>query len=108
MRPSPPFVMKPSFPPVSKFFSSFALEPLIAKPTRGVLRAHLEVLAKKRRSIKQKTQAYLEGCPSAWGKTLKVGASSSPLSTVGAGDSSGRAVEPPLDVLPISVWSPTS
>ena len=33
---------------------------------------------------------------------------SSPSSTVGAGDSSRRAVEPPLEVLPISVWSPTS
>ena len=37
-----------------------------------------------------------------------MGASSSPSSTVGAGDSSGRADEPPLEVLPISVWSPTS
>ena len=39
---------------------------------------------------------------------LKVGASSSPSSSVEDGDSSGRAVEPPLEVLPISVWSPTS
>ena len=37
-----------------------------------------------------------------------MGVSSSPLSTVGAGDSSGRAVEPLLEVLSISVWSPTS
>ena len=35
-------------------------------------------------------------------------ASSSPSSAAGAGDSSGRANEPPLEVLPISVWSPTS
>ena len=37
-----------------------------------------------------------------------MGASSSPLSAVGARDSSGRAAEPLLEVLPISVWSPTS
>ena len=37
-----------------------------------------------------------------------MGASSSPLSPVRAGDSSGRVDEPPLEVLPISVWSPTS
>ena len=40
--------------------------------------------------------------------TLKVGASSSPSSAAGAGDSSRRADEPPLEVLLISVWSPTS
>ena len=96
--------MKPSLPPVSKSSSSFALEPLIAKLTRGELRARLEVLPKKRMSVKRKTQAS----PLAWGKTLKVGVSSSPLSTVGAGDSSGRATKPPLEVFPISVWSPTS
>ena len=45
------------------------------------------------------------GCPPARGKILKVGVTSSPSSTVGAGDSSRRAVEPPLEVLPISVWS---
>ena len=37
-----------------------------------------------------------------------MGVSSSSLSTVGAGVSSGRAAEPLLEVLPISVWSPTS
>ena len=67
----------------------------------------MEVLAKKRRSVKRKTQASPEGCPPARGKTLKVGVSSSLLSTVGAGDSSGRAAEPPLEVLPISVWLPS-
>ena len=34
-----------------------------------------------------------------------MGVSSSPLSAAGAGDSSGRAVEPPLEVLSISVWT---
>ena len=37
-----------------------------------------------------------------------MGASSLPSSAVGAGDTSRRADEPPLEVLPISVWSPTS
>ena len=36
-----------------------------------------------------------------------MGVSSLPSSTIGAGDSSGRAVEPLLEVLPISIWSPT-
>ena len=99
--------MKPSLPPVSKSSLSFALEPFIAKPTRGELRARLEVLEKKRSSVKRKTQASPEGCPPT-GKTLKVGVFSSPLSTVEARDSSGRVAEPPLEVLPISVWSPTS
>ena len=78
------------------------------KLTRGELRALMEVLAKKKRNIKRKTQASPEGCLRARGKALKVRVSSSPLSTVGAGDSSGRAAEPPLEVLSISVWSPTS
>ena len=37
-----------------------------------------------------------------------MGANSSPAPAVGAGGSSGRADEPPLKVLLISVWSPTS
>ena len=59
-------------------------------------------------SVKRKTQASPKGFPPARGKILKVGVSSSPSSTVGAGDSSGKAAEPPFEVLPISVWSPTS
>ena len=58
--------------------------------------------------MKRKPLSSLQGCPRARGKILKVGASSSPLSAVGAGDSLRRADEPPLEVLPISVWSPTS
>ena len=78
------------------------------KPTRGELRSCLEVLAKKKRSVKQKPSSSSEGCPSARGKILKVGASSSPEPAVRARGSSGRENEPPLKVLPISVWSPTS
>ena len=37
-----------------------------------------------------------------------MGAFSSPSSAIKAGDSSGKADEPPLEILLISVWSPTS
>ena len=86
LRSSPFSVMKP---PVSKSSSPFVSEPLITKPTRGQLRARLEVLAKKKRSVKQKPPTSPEGCPPTRGKILKVGASSSPSSVVRAGDSSG-------------------
>ena len=100
LRSSPLFVMKP---PVSRSSSPSVSEPLIAKPTRGELRFRLEVLAKKKRTVKRKPPSSPKGYPHAQGKILKVGASSSPSFTVGAGDSSGRAAEPPLEVLPISV-----
>ena len=60
LRPSPLSVMKPSLPLISKSSSPSILEPFIAKPTRGKLRARLEVLVKKKRSIKRKTQASPE------------------------------------------------
>ena len=105
LRSSPFSVMKP---PVSRSSSPSILEPLIVKPTRGKLQSHLEVLAKKKRSMKRKPPSSPEGCPPSRGKILKVGASSSHSSAVEAGDSSRRAVEPPMEVLPISVWSPKS
>ena len=61
------------------------------------------MLVKKKMSAKKKTQGSSKGCPPVRGKALKVGASSLPSSAVGAGDSSGRAAEPPLEVLPVSV-----
>ena len=105
LRSSPLSVMKR---PVPKSSSSSLSEPLTVKLTRGELQSRLEVLAKKKRSVKRKPPISPEGCPPARGKTLKVGASSSPSSAVRAGDSSRRADKPPLEVLPISVWSPTS
>ena len=104
LRSSPLSVMKR---PVTKSSLPSVSEPLTAKPTRGELRSLLEVLAKKKRSLKLKPPSSPKGCPPARGKTLRVGASPSSSSTVGAGDSSRRADEPPLKVLPISVWSPT-
>ena len=59
------------------------------KPTRGELQARLEVLAKKKRSVKRKPLTSPESCPSAQGKILKIEASFSPSFAVGAGDSLG-------------------
>ena len=65
------------------------------------------MLAKKTRSEKRKPLTSPEGFPPAWGKIQKLGASSSPLSTIGVEDSSGWETEPPLEVLHLLVWSPT-
>ena len=88
LRPYPISVMKPSLPPVSKSSSSSVLEPFMAKPTRGELQALLEVLAKKKRNVKRKSQASPEGFPPTRGNILKAEASSSPSPAVGAGGSS--------------------
>ena len=105
LRSSPLSVMRRSVP---KSSSPSVSEPLTSKPTRGELRSRLEVLEKKKRSVKRKPPSSPEGCPPARGKTLKVGTYPSPSSAVGASDSMGGANEPLLEVLPISVWSPTS
>ena len=47
--------------------------PLVMKPTRGERRAHVELLAKKKRSIKRKAQDPPEGSPPARGKVPKLG-----------------------------------
>ena len=108
--------------------------PLTAKPTKGELLARVETLSRKSRSVKRKTLDSPEkGCPS-WGKVPKLGTFSSSLSAhvrvlgqvlppssevprapssqprsgsaAKARDSSGRAAKPPLEVMPITVWSP--
>ena len=86
LRSYPVSVMKRLGP---KSSSSSVLEPLTAKPTRGELRSRLEVLVKKKRSVKRKPSSSPKGCPPTLGKTLKVGAYPFPSSAVGAGDSSG-------------------
>ena len=93
---------------VPKSSSPSVSEPLTSKPTWGELRSRLEVLAKKKRSVKWKPLSSPESCPPARGKTLKVGTYPLPSSAVRASESSGGANESPLEVLPISVWSPTS
>ena len=61
--------------------------------------------------MKRKPQASPEGCPPTRGKALKARASSSLSSAVraerGGGGGGGCCAEPLLEVLPISVWSPT-
>ena len=107
--------------------------PLVVKPTRGELHARVELLAKRRRSVKHKAQDSPESSLPGRGKVLKlgvsdpcsssqvpvkgqalssstgvsevVGAQRRSSSTAGVKGSSRKAVEPPLKVLPISVWS---
>ena len=123
LRPSPPSVMKLSHD-----------GPPAIKPIKGELLARLEMLSRKSRSVKRKTlDSPVKGRPS-WGKVSKLGSSSSSPSThvrvlgqvmppspevprapssqprsgsaTKAKDSSRRAVEPLLEVMPITVWSP--
>ena len=131
--------VSPSCSPYSTSPSPFAMEtslggPLVVKPTWGELRAHVELLVKKRRSVKYKAQDPPEGSPPAQGKVPKlivsdlrsrtqvqvkgqalsssakvsevVGAERHSSSTAGVKGSLRKATEPPLKVLPISVWSP--
>ena len=124
LKPSPPSTMKIS-----------PIGPSAAKPTKGELLARVEMLSRKSRSVKRKTSDSVEkDCPT-WGKVPKLGASSSSPSThaqilgqvlspptevpkalssqprsssaAKAKGSSGRAVEHPLEVMPITVWNPT-
>ena len=110
------------------------VRPSAAKPTKGELLARVEMLSRKSRSVKWKTSDSVENDRPAWGKVPKLGASSSfpsihvrvsglvlsppaedpkPLSSqprsgsaAKAKDSSGRATEHPLEVMPITVWNP--
>ena len=108
--------------------------PPVVKPTKGELLARVETLSRRSRSVKRKILDSLEKGRPAWGKVPRLGTSSSSPSThvrvmgqvspptaevpkapsslllsgsaAKAKDSSGRAVEPPLEVIPITVWSP--
>ena len=108
--------------------------PSATKPTKGELLARVEMLSLKSRSMKRKTLDSGEKDRPAWGKVPKLGASSSSPSThvripgqvlsppaeipkalssqprsgsaAKAKDSSGRTVEQPLEVMPITVWNP--
>ena len=123
LMPSPPSVMK---------FSHDG--PLVVKPTKGELLARVETLSRRSRSVKQKTLDSPEKGSPSWGKVPKLGASSSSPSThdqvlgqvltplvevlrapssqphfgyaAKAKGSSGRADVTPLEVMPITVWSP--
>ena len=108
--------------------------PSAAKPTKGELLAWVETLSRKSRSVKRKTLDSVEKDRPAWGKVPKLGASSpspsthvripgqvlSPPVEVPKALSSqprsgsalkvkgflGRAVEQPLEVMPITIWNP--
>ena len=68
LRPSLPYVMKPS-----------SEGPSTMKATREELQARVESLAKKKRSVKRKAQAPPESSLAIWCKILRLGASSPPL-----------------------------
>ena len=109
--------------------------PPVVKPTKGELQAWVETLSRRSRSVKHKPLDSLEKGHPAEGKAPRlVTSSSSPSAHVRvqgqvlpppaevprapssqlrsaaaaakAKDSSGRAAEPPLEVMPITVWSP--
>ena len=130
-RSSLPATLRPSPPSIMKFSHD---GPPVVKPTKGELLARVETLSQRSRSVKRKTLDSLEKGRLAWGKVPRLGTSSSSPSThvrvqrqvslppaevpkalssqphsgsvAKAKDSSRRVVEPPLEVMPIIVWSP--
>ena len=94
--------------------------PFAAKPTKGELLARLETLSRKPRSVKRKALDSAEKDRPVSVKVPKLGASSSSPakdpkvlslqsrsgSATKAKGSSGRAIEQPLVVMPITVWNP--
>ena len=78
-----PSGMSPSYSPYLRSPSPPAMEtsprgPLFVKPTRGELQARVELLAKKRRSVKRKAQDPPKSSLPAQGKTPKLGVSVQP------------------------------
>ena len=72
--------VSPSCSPYSRSPPPLAMEtsprgPLAVKPTREELQARVELLAKKRRSVKHKAQDPPESSLLAWGKAPKLGVS---------------------------------
>ena len=130
LKSSQPSSLRPSPPSVMKFSHN---KPPVVKPTKGELQARVETLSRRSRSVKRKPLDSLEKSHPAWGKAPRLGTSSSSpsahvrvqgkvlpppakvprapssqprsASATKAKDSSRRAVEPPLEVMPISVWS---
>ena len=119
----------------SLFVMKFSHErPPIVKPTKGELQARVETLSRRSRSVKRKSQDSLEKSHPAWGKAPRLRTSSSSpsahvrvqgqvlpssvevqrapssqprsASAAKAKDSSGRAAEPQLEIMPILIWSP--
>ena len=130
VNPSRPPALRPFLPSVMKPSRE---GPSAVKPTWEELQALVESLAKKKRSVKRKAQAPPESILAIRGKILRFGASSPPSTAKERGSSDQvsargqappsmaevskvaglknpfeRTVEPPLEVLPISVWSPSA
>ena len=130
VKPSQPPALRPSLPSVMKPSREGAST---VKPTWEELQARVGSLAKKKRSVMRKAQAPLESNLVIRGKILRLGASSPPLTAKEWGSSDqvlargqappsmvevskvmgpknplGRRTEPPLEVLPISVRSPSA
>ena len=131
LRSSRPATLSPSPPSVMKFSHD---GPPFVKPTKGGLQARVETLSRRSRSVKRKPLDSLEKGHPAWGKIPRLGTSSSspsahvrvqgqvlsppaevpraPSSQPRSGsatkakDSLGRATEPPLAVMRITIWSP--
>ena len=125
---SRPATLRPSPPSIMKFSHD---GPPVVKPTKGELQVRVETLSQRSRSVKRKSLDSLERGHPAWGKAPRLGTpSSSPFahdrvqgqvlppsaevlrapssqprsaSAAKAKNSSGRATEPPLEVMPISV-----
>ena len=131
LKSSRPSTLRPSPSSVMKFSHE---RPPVVKPTKGELQARVETLFRRPRSVKRKSQDSLEKSHLAWSKAPRLGTSSSSpsahvqvqgqafpslaevsrapssqpssASAAKAKYSSGRAVEPPLEVMPILVWNP--
>ena len=131
LRSSRPATLRPSSPSVMKFSH---VGPPVAKPTKGELLDRVEMLSRRTRSVNWKTPDSLKKGRPAWGKVPRLGTSSSSPSTharvqgqvsqppskvpkasssqlhsssaIKVKDSLGKAIEPPLEVMPIKDWSP--
>ena len=73
-RSSRPATLRPSPPSVMKFSHD---GPPVVKPTKGELQARVETLSLRSRSVKRKPLDFLEKGRPAWGKTPRLGTSSS-------------------------------
>ena len=130
-RSSSPAALRPTPPSIMKFSHE---GPPVVKPTKGELLARVETLSLRSRSMKRKTLDSPEKGRPSWGKVSKLVTSSSSPSThvrvlgqvlpppaevprapssqsrsgsaAKAKESSRRAAEPSLEVMPITVWSP--
>ena len=84
VKPSRPPALRPSLPSVMKPYRE---GPSAVKPTWEELQGRVESLTKKKRSVKHKPQAPPESNLTIWGKILRLGSSSPPLTAKERGSS---------------------